>query len=217
MSVAQFNKTSYVVMVVFMLLGVTIFFPFIYEGSLKDMVIALAKVEGIGMLLFLFGGLLSLSIIKLEVSEDERLIYTDLDFNWRKTAKIENVLEIYRTPRLKPFDTIFEGLTVVYKDSQDQIKSIEINLNLFKSEDIVGILKELTAINPNIRFDDYCESLVSGKYFKKEREQLQKRREKIKREFNLRRLSRVAGITMLVGIGLIILFVVYILYFSGSN
>ncbi len=112
---------------------------------------------------------------------------------------------------------MYESLSVTSRDYHNRLKNSEIDLNRFKAEDIAEILKELNAVNPNIRFDDYCESLVNGEYFKKKQELLQERREKIKREFNLRRLSRVVGITVVVGIGLIILLVLYILYFSGSN
>ncbi len=78
---------------------------------------------------------------------------------------------------------------------------------------------DLKKLNPQVKFDNKLEELIKsgGEYFKEEKKRLQEKREEVKRGFNLRRLSRVAGFTVLMGIGLIILFVLYILYFSGSN
>ncbi len=217
MRVAQFSKANYGAVAVFMLAMVTLSFPFLYEGSFKDMIKALIGFEEFSLLVFLPVGLLLNLIVELKITEDGRLICTDADFNWRKTIRINNILEVVAIPGLKVFNIKIEDLRVVYKDDRGRLKELVINPMTFNLKDIAGILKELTLINPNIKLDDCCKSLTNGEYFKEEQEQLQKRREKIKREFNLRRLSKVAGITVLLGIGLIILLVLYILYFSGSN
>ncbi len=217
MKEARLNKKFYIVTVAFIMAISAISFPFLYSGPSQRMLLNLTKAETFAIVVFGSFGLILYFITKLEITDKKELIITQIPKIWENKILITAILKIYRTPRLKPFDTMYESLSVAYKNNNDQIKNNEIDLNRFKPEDIAEILKELIAVNPTIRFDDYCESLINGEYFKKEQEQLQKRREKIKREFNLRRLSRVAGTTVLLGIGLIILLVLYILYFSGSN
>ncbi len=100
------------------------------------------------------------------------------------------------------------------KDKYVKVKDAQ-----FELQTIIQVALELKRLNPQVKFDNKLEGLIksSGEYFKEKQERLQEKREEVKKGFDLRRLSRVVGFTMLMGIGLIILFVLYILYFSGSN
>lgn len=217
MKTARFNIRFYAKENIPALVVVALSLLLFYSGSPEEVLSIIIKAEVFVIILLGFFGSVKYFVVRLETTADKKLVYKDLDFIWSETIKIDDILEIYRTPKLKSSDTIIEGLSVVYKDDHGQQKRMKINLRLFRPEDVAGILKEIFAMNSNVRIDEYCEKLARGEYLKIEQEKSLKNKEDVRKNFDLWTVIRTVLIVLLAAVVGIVLSVIGVLYFTGPG
>ncbi len=157
----------------------------------------------------------------IEIDDEKRTI---IYCNWpikSEVVPVDKIIQIGYPEQNYIVKSLNSFVYIWYDDPEKpgKDKYVKIKDAQFDPQTIIQVATDLKKLNPQVKFDNKLEELIKsgGEYFKEEKKRLQEKREEVKRGFNLRRLSRVAGFTVLMGIGLIILFVLYILYFSGSN
>lgn len=179
-------------------------------------------VEAMGGFVIMFSVLLfMLKSSYIEIDEAKRTI---MYCNWpikSEVVPVDKIIQIGYPEQNYIVHSLNSFIYIWYDDPEKpgKDKYVKVKDAQFELQTIIQVALELKRLNPQVKFDNKLEGLIksSGEYFKEKQERLQEKREEVKKGFDLRRLSRVVGFTMLMGIGLIILFVLYILYFSGSN
>ena len=121
---------------------------FSYFGNLSGDISSLFKAILLGSGGWLIFSLLIYIFVNIKIDNDI-LVYKTV---WTKKIKIKEITHICRTSRPKPFDKMYESLTV-FVQKNDQIKEYEINLNYFDKKDIEDLLKRLKKLNHNIHFE----------------------------------------------------------------
>lgn len=175
-----------------------------YDRSIGSTMIGIFVMAG-GWLIFCI-----LMYVTGKIKIDKKILFYNSGLSLEKRIDIDKIINIYRTPKLKPFDKILEGLSIVYQKA-DQQKRLEINLNLFKPDDIGEMIREFLRINPAIKIDEYSESLIRGEYQIKEQANLIAYKQKLKSDWNPKRLLKTASITLVIGVILIAMFLIYVI------
>lgn len=203
------NKEFFIANGVVVGIGIIAFSIFTYMGSSGATIKSLLT----GISIF-FAAWFVFSFLKYQTArikiENNTLIYLP-GLGLSKEIPIGNILSIHHASKLKPFDTIYETLSLIHENS-GQEKTTQISLNIFASTSIGEVIKELLKINPNITLDDYSESLINGEFLKKESAAIVAHKQKFRSEWKLGRLLKTAIITALIGITIIAIFVIYIIY-----